>query len=172
MDEDKLKASIKELQTRLHRQVIILICMVVFSTVVFCIGAVGINFTQRSYDNDPRFQYELQYENYERESELLSKTHPQKILEFNRNSSLKRILKQEDPQQVIILDAINSERDLQDFILYLSRGLRELTRVIGGVDEWYFYQEKILRAFVTKSRLRQKTLRGMLTKRKDAPDNF
>lgn len=172
MADDKLHAQLLELQTRLRRQSIVLISQVVFITVVFCIGAIGINITQRSYDNDPRFQYELQYEEYERMSEFLNKSHPQKILEFNRNSSLKKILKQEDPQQLIIIEAINTERDLQDFILYLSRGLKELTQVIGGVDEWYFYQSKILKAFVAKSRLRQKSLRGMLSKRREQSSPF
>lgn len=171
-DDDKLHAKLVDLQTRLRRQSYILGGQLIFITVVFCIGAIGINVSQRAYDNDPRFQYELQYEEYERVSEYLSKSHPKKILEFNRSSSLKRILKQEDPQQLIIIEAINTERDFQDFVLYLSRGLRELTGIIGGVDEWYFYQSKILKAFVAKSRLRQKSLRGMLTKRKQPSDIF
>lgn len=172
MADERIHAQILELQTRLRRQWIVLGFQVGFITCVFCIGAIGINVTQRSYDNDPRFQYELRYEEFERVSEFLNKSHPQKILEFNRNSSLKKILNQEDPQQLIIIEAINTERDLQDFILYLSRSLHDLTKIIGGVDEWYYYQSKIFKAFVAKSRLRQKSLRGMLSKQREHRDIY
>lgn len=145
---------------------LLIVVILILNIAVIAITSAGLGYAQSKLKENPLYEVQTYYGKLSKDSRAIGKDYTTSTTEFNLETSLKNIVNREDPTQLLIRDLIFLERDFQDFILYTQMGIRDLAKLIGGIDEWLYYQQADLRKYITNSRKRQKALRGLLKKRK------
>ncbi len=172
MTSETLDIRVEQLNALFVKRVIWVAVLFLLNGLLIAITAVSLNMAKSKYYNNPLFDYQTQYQELLKGSRTLISDHSTSITEFKVSSKFKKNTTQEDPSQLLIRDMIYLERDFQDFIIFLQLGMKDFAQTVGGIDEWYFFQRKHFRSFISNSRKRQKVLRGMLKKKKRRASNF
>ena len=144
--------------------------LIAFVLLIFTILATFIYLSLAWYKGmvlrNPMFDYIERQQVISKNSQQMVKDYTRRKTEFNSAATLTAIMGQKDPQQEFVRYLIDRERDYQDFILYTIKAVNDLSRLVGGVDEWFYYESAKLKKVVSSSRNRQKSLRGLLKKQK------
>jgi hypothetical protein len=164
--EEQLELRIEAAKKTITKYYILVLLILALNITTILITVFGLGYTQDKFAENPLFELQAKYVQLSNDSRQLNSDYSSKIAEFKAEAALKNLKNQEDPTQLLIRDLIYLERDFQEFILYSNLGLQDLVKIIGGIDEWYFFQKTKFRKLVTNSRKRQKGLRGLLQKRK------
>lgn len=75
---------------------------------------------------------------------------------------LKPLRDWQDPRIRIISFMIDDEQQYQTFMLRTLQGLRDLGRLMQGIDEWSYFKYTQIRRLIERSRARQQLLRDEL----------
>lgn len=75
---------------------------------------------------------------------------------------LKQLREWQDPRIKVVTFLIDQEQEHQTFMLHMLRGLRDLGRLMKGIDEWSYFKYTQIRRLVERSRNRQQQLRELL----------
>lgn len=75
---------------------------------------------------------------------------------------LKPLREWQDPRIKIVKFLIDQEQEQQTFMLHMLRGLRDLGKLMKGIDEWSYFKYAQVRRLIERSRNRQQVLRELL----------